>query len=108
MIDCIVLNRSTLQQTSEQVMEFTDIKAIESKIAKSFKAAGKDCVVIFNRVPAKTLDKAANLFNLKNNKLQAIVISEPPPDMPEAIGIAVFIIGSELHRDWLNRSILNQ
>ena len=90
-------------------MKFVDIKTIESKISQAFKAAGNtDCVVLFNRVPINTLDKAANLFNLKNNRLQAIVQLEPPPNMPDAIGISVFVIGSPAHRSWLNYSILNQ
>ena len=86
-------------------MRFIPIATIESKIAQSFKAAGKDCVVIFNRVPIKVLDKAAKAFNQKNNSLQAIVQPEPPPGNPDAIGILVLVIGSETYQSWVNYSI---
>ena len=87
-------------------MVYFDLKAIEAKLDRAFKTGGSiDCIVIFNGIPARTLGKAAHLFNSKNSKLKAIVIPEPPPEMPDAIGVAVFVIGSKLHRDWLNRSI---
>lgn len=87
-------------------MVYFDLNEIEAKIDRTFKAAGSiDCVLILNNIPIRTLGKAAHLFNSKNSKLKAIVIPEPPPGMPNSVGVAVFVIGSKLHRDWLNRSI---